>query len=114
VYAIAGPSGAGAASAVAQAGKAGEVAVYSYDSTPDVVAALKAGQITALLAQPAADIGAQAVRSVVEYLKDAESDGPVPKATEADLQLPLMVLTADNVDSPEAAGYLTRSTCDEE
>lgn len=111
VYAISGPAGAGAAAAVAQAGKQGQVRVYSYDATPDIVAALKQGSITALLAQPAELMGAESVKSLVTFLRTGRS-GAVTKASNADVALPLKVLTKDNVDSPDSAGYLYRATCD--
>jgi len=112
VYAATGPEGGGAAAAVRQAGKQGQVQVYSYDATPDVVAALKQGTITALFAQSPALQAAKSVEVLVDYLKSRSGDGPVEKASEAQVAIPTKILTKENVDSPEAADYLYKATCD--
>jgi ribose transport system substrate-binding protein len=110
VYASSGPEGDGAAAAVQQAGKAGQVKVYTFDATPAVVAAVKSGAITAASAQSPTQIGAKSVDNIVDYLKGHPQGGPVAP-TQQDL-IPTMTLTKDNIDSPEAAGYLYKTGCD--
>jgi ribose transport system substrate-binding protein len=110
VYASSGPEGDGAAAAVQQAGKAGEVKVYTFDATPAVVDGLKSGSITAASAQNATQIGVQSVDSLVSYLKDNPDGGAVPQIDQ-DL-IKTTILTKDNVDSPESADYLYKATCD--
>src|SRR4051794_35625008 len=111
VYAISGPEGEGAAAAVKQAGKQGKIKVYAYDATPGEVEALKAGDITALISQPAGNEGSQSVKHLVNFLK-TYSGGPVKQETPLAQDLPLMVLTKDNVDSPDAQPYLYKAKCD--
>jgi ribose transport system substrate-binding protein len=112
VYASTGPEGEGAAAAVAQAGKQGQIQVYSFDATPAVVAALRAGTITALSAQSPNLISAKAVENLVDYIKTHPNGGPVQPAAEADVKIPTKILTKDNVDAPESADYLYQPTCD--
>jgi ribose transport system substrate-binding protein len=111
VYASSGPEGAGAAAAVQGAGKAGQIKVYTFDATPAVVAALRSGAITAASAQSPTQIGAKSVDSLVDAIKANGKGGPVQPKADQQL-LPTMILTKDNVDSPEAAGYLYKATCD--
>lgn len=111
VYAATGPEGGGAAAAIQQAGKQGQVKLYSYDATPDVVAALKAGTITALLAQSPALQAAGSVQSLVDYLRGGTT-GAVKASAKAQQLIPTKILTKDNVDSPDAADYLYKPTCD--
>ncbi|TQL48846.1 monosaccharide ABC transporter substrate-binding protein (CUT2 family) [Homoserinimonas aerilata] len=111
IYASTGPEGEGAAAAVEEAGMIGKVKVYAYDATPSEVEALRNGTITALLAQPAGLIGAEGVNSALKYLADNADGGPVAAQAGADDTLPLAVLTRDNVDDPEKAGYIYAASC---
>jgi ABC-type sugar transport system substrate-binding protein len=111
IYAISGPEGEGAASAVKQAGKSGQIKVYAYDASPGEVEALKNGDIEALISQPAGNEGAESVRQLITYLKQGTS-GPVEVGSPQNIDLPLMVLTKDNVDSAEAQPYLYKTECD--
>ena len=52
IYAITGPEGEGAAAAVQQAGKAGQIKIYSYGANESEVAGLKKGVFAALCSQP--------------------------------------------------------------
>lgn len=113
IYSISGPEGEGVASAVKQAGKQGKIKVYSYDANPAEVTALKAGDITALLAQAPGLEGAQAVSTLVKYLKAHPGGGAVQPAKPLIKLLPLKVLTKANIDDPEVVKYyLYSSTCD--
>jgi ribose transport system substrate-binding protein len=112
IYASTGPEGQGAAAAVAQAHKQGQIKIYSYDAPPALVAALKAGSVEALFAQSPALEGAGAVDALVTYLK-ANSDGKaVTPASPQIVAVPTMILNKDNVDSPEAKQYQPLPTCD--
>ena len=110
IYAVSGPEGEGAAAAVEEAGKSGQIKVYSYDATPAQVEALRAGTITALLAQPSALIGAEAVKAAVAYVSAHPNREPVPAGTDVN-ELALKVLDKDNVDKPESADYIYAATC---
>lgn len=110
VFTVAGPSGAGAAAAVAQAGKTGQVKVFTYDATPEVVQFLKTGAVTAALAQAPARMGATAVRIAIERARQ-KSDGPVARDETKNAAFPLKILTRENVSAPESADYYYHSDC---
>lgn len=111
IIAPAGPEGQGAAAAVQQAGKAGQVKIWAYDATPAEVQALKAGVISVLLAKPAVAIGAEAV----EWLASAIKADPAHKAIAAGAgpktALGVKEITAANVNDPSVQGYLYKGTC---
>lgn len=111
IFTVAGPSGAGAAAAVAQAGKTGQVKVFTYDATPEVVQDLKTGKITAALAQAPARMGAAAVRTAVEAARTRQA-GAVVRDETKNISMPLKILTRDNVGSPESAEFYYYSKCD--
>jgi ribose transport system substrate-binding protein len=112
IYGISGPEGEGIAAAVEEAGKTGRIKVYAYDATPGEVDALRAGTITALLAQPAGLLGSEAVEQLVTYLQQNPDGGPVAGTGETS-DVDLKVLTADNIDDEESAPYLYRLGCDD-
>jgi ABC-type sugar transport system substrate-binding protein len=110
VYAVSGPDGEGAAAAVEEAGKTGKIKVYAYDATPGEVDALKAGTITALLAQPAGLLGSESLKELVSFLKDNPDHKTVPasdKATDLDLK----VVTKDNLDDEDTVPYIYSNSC---
>ncbi|GHF27447.1 sugar ABC transporter substrate-binding protein [Pseudolysinimonas yzui] len=109
VIAATGPDGVGAAAAIEQAGKVGEITLIAFDAVPPEVDALRSGTITALIAQDPFNIGASSVDAIVEYL-EANPDGG---AVEPDGSQPIknVLLTADNVDDPDNANYLYKTSC---
>jgi ribose transport system substrate-binding protein len=113
IYAVSGPEGEGAAAAVQEAGKSGEIKVYAYDATPGEVDALKAGTISALLAQPAGTIGAEGVKAAIEAAKANPDREPLTAQSESVSELPLKVLTVENVGDPAVADYIYSATCSE-
>jgi ribose transport system substrate-binding protein len=108
---VSGPEGEGAAAAVKEAGKQGKIKVFSYDATPGEVAGLRAGTVTGLLTQPAADIGRVAVESVLAALKNHKAGTPIQPMQPHEKALPLKVITAQNVDDPSTQPYLYKSHC---
>lgn len=110
IYSVSGPEGEGAAAAVRQAGKVGKIAVFSYEATPPSVTALKSGAITALLSQAADTFGQNAVSQLATSLSNKPAGGYQPlKQPEQDL--PLMVLTKANIDTPAAQPYQYHTGC---
>jgi ribose transport system substrate-binding protein len=99
VVACDGIAGLGAATAIKSAGKAGDIKLVSFDAGPDLVAALKADVISALMIQKSADIGAMAIDDAVRYLN---GDKSIPPET----LVPYVVGTKDNIDSPDVQQYL--------
>jgi ribose transport system substrate-binding protein len=111
IYATSGPEGEGVAAAVRQAGKAGQVGVFAFDATPAEVAALKAGTITALIAQSPGVLGVRMVNQVSAWRKAHPKKTAVTPGNPNTLFMPLKVLTKDNINSKEAAGYTYSATC---
>jgi len=99
VVACDGIAGLGAATAIKSAGKAGQIKLVTFDAGPDLVAALKAGTISALMIQKSVDIGAMAIDDAVRYLNGDKSIAP-------ETLVPFLVGTADNIDSPDVQKYL--------
>ena len=111
LYAISGPEGEGAAAAVKQAGKSGQIKVYSYGANEAEVVGLKSGLFSALEGQPAYGLGVEGVKNAIAYLKTAKPGAAVPQDSPLVVDVPLKVLTKDNVDDPANVQYLQKSTC---
>ena len=113
VYTVSGPEGEGAVAAVKAAGKSGSILIYSFDAVPALQDALRAGTVKALIAQPPALQGGAAVKKLVEFLdKHKKGEAIQPDASNQDQQIDTMVITKDNIDKPEAQGYLYKATCE--
>lgn len=112
IYSITGPEGEGAAAAVRQAGLAGKIKVYSYGANEAEVVALKTGVINALYGQPSYGLGQEGVKAAIEYLRTAQKGEPVSQLDPVVVNVPLKILTRENVDDPSSAPYLQKSTCD--
>lgn len=111
LYAISGPEGEGAAAAVKQAGKSGQIKVYSYGANEAEVVGLKSGLFSALEGQPAYGLGVEGVKNAIAYLKTAQPNAAVPQDSPLVVDVPLKVLTKDNVDDPANVQFLQKSTC---
>jgi ribose transport system substrate-binding protein len=111
VYAVSGPEGLGALTALRQSGKLGDIRLYTGGGDPDLVAALRAGEISALLANSPYKMGYDSVNQLIEYLKAHPEGGPVEPAKPQDVYEPLMVLTKSNIDSPEAQDFIYKTEC---
>jgi ribose transport system substrate-binding protein len=111
IIAPAGPEGEGAAAAIKQAHKAGQVKIWAYDATPAEVQALQDGVITALLAKPAAAIGAEAVDWLVSAIKANKSHKAMTAGAGPKTALPVKEITKANVSDPATQGYLYKGTC---
>jgi len=112
IYAVSGPEGEGAAAAIQQAGKQGEILLFTYDATPDVVSGLQDGTVTGALAQSPYLMGELGVKAILDYLDTNPEGGPVPAGGIEDTQIPLRILTADNIDDPESQKYVYSTTCE--
>ncbi len=98
VVACDGEAGLGASTAIQDAGLAGKVKLVSFDVSPDLVAALKKGTISALMIQQSFNIGAMAVQYAVRYLNGHYH---IPAQT----RLAYVVGTSGNIDSPAIAKF---------
>lgn len=74
----------GAAAALKAAGRKA-VIVVGFDGSPDVVAAIKAGEIQATVLQPAALISRMAVEQADQHLKSGSSGKPEKQAIDCEL-----------------------------
>jgi ribose transport system substrate-binding protein len=111
IVAVAGPEGQAVAAAIAQNHMAGKITVVAFDAVPAEVAGLKAGDIQLLLAQPAKSIGGDEVKLMVQWLDAHKGQtGPVAPAN-LNLQPPLGVITAANVNSPSMTPFEYSPSC---
>ncbi len=108
IIAATGPDAVGAAAAIQQANKSGEIALIGFDAIPPEVEALKKGTISALIAQAPLEIGAAQVGALVDYL-EAGSKGAV--STKGVEKIGNQLLTKDNVDDPANAKYIYKASC---
>jgi ribose transport system substrate-binding protein len=105
-----GPDGEGVAAAVKAAGLAGKVTVIALDATPGEVSALRAGVISALVAQSPTRLGALQMKTVVDYLKKNPSGKAItPSATK--IGVPQKLLTTANVGAAENKDWIYKTTC---
>jgi ABC-type sugar transport system substrate-binding protein len=112
IYATNGPQAAGVASAIKAAGRDGKVKLFAFDATPEEADALRAGEIEALVAQSPQAIGEMSVKATVDYLKANADGGAVAPEAENWVKTPHKVITKADVDSPEAAEFLYKASCD--
>jgi ribose transport system substrate-binding protein len=92
----------GVATGVKQAG-ATNVKVVGFDAGPDQVTQLQAGDVQALVAQEPYTIGLEGIQQAVAALNGA----PVT----AEIQTPSIVVTQANLNDPEVAKFLYKSSC---
>ncbi len=91
-------NGAGAATAVQQAGR--QASVIAFDAEPEEVTALKLGHIDSLIVQKAYDFGVLAVKNAVAYLNGDHTAIP------AQILETYVIATKANIDSPDVQKYL--------
>ncbi|WP_336626467.1 MULTISPECIES: substrate-binding domain-containing protein [unclassified Microbacterium] len=90
----------GAAQAVKQAGKSGDIALICVDADKEQVDLLAAGDVDALTIQQAAEMGRQSVTRLVEYIRNGtESD---------DVLLAHVLATQENMNEPEIEALFYR------
>ncbi len=111
VYAVSGPEAQGAIAAVQQRGDSGKVKVYAFDGTPQEVTAIKQGTLTATIAQAPLAQGADAVASVVAYLRSHKGSTAAVPAKGESVNVPGLVLTKANVSSSTSKSYEYVTTC---
>jgi ribose transport system substrate-binding protein len=103
IFALSTDQSEGANNAVKAAGKAGAVKLVGFDAGPTQVEQLRAGIVQALIAQQPAQIGADGVQQAAAAVRG----GTVQKQIGTDSA----TITAQNVDQPDIAKYLYRTTC---
>lgn len=101
--------GQGAASAIAAAGKQADIDLIGYDADPAAVTALKEGKYTGLISQSPDYMGYEAVQTIGKIMSGDLDQSDV----EYQVYSPVMYITAENVDSDEAAPYRYTGECAE-
>ncbi len=96
-------SAQGAAAAVKNANLQGVVKVASFDAPEQAIDDLRNGVVDIVIAQQPALIGATAVQFAVDALQGNED------AIEPKVATPFVIITRDNVDSPEAQAAIYKS-----
>lgn len=84
--------------ALRQAGLAGKIKFVGFDASAPLVEALRKGEIDALVVQNPEKMGEVGVRQVVKKLKG--------EATEKQVDTGAVLVTKDNMDTPEVKGLL--------
>lgn len=87
----------GAAQAVKQAGKTGEIQVLCADGNPDQINALKAGEVAALFIQKPKQMGATVIEQMADYLETGND--------QEDVAMDVVTVNTDNVDDPATQEY---------
>ncbi|GAB2748497.1 sugar-binding protein [Salinifilum aidingensis] len=98
IYAGNEPSVLGAAEAVRQAGRAGDIEIIGWDTSQEQIASLREGVISGLIAQNPFEMGRSAVRAAVD-----KAHGRTPSR---DTDTGSTVITRGNVDAPEVQRLL--------
>jgi len=104
IYAANEPGVLGAAEAVRQAGKAGEIVIVGWDTAPDEIAAVEEGVVTALVAQNPFRMGYDGVNAAVQGIRR----GTPPEGGDTGSVL----VTQDNLNDDEIQAVLN-PTCDD-
>ncbi|SDS09961.1 monosaccharide ABC transporter substrate-binding protein, CUT2 family [Nocardioides scoriae] len=105
VFGVNGNSATGAANAVDNGGKKGEITVAGYDAEPATVEELKAGNIAILVVQDFATEGKLGVRYAAAALSGDEGE------IEKQVALKNVIATTDNADDLEISRYFYVDKC---
>ena len=97
----------GVITALAEAGKTGEVVVLAPDALPNEVDWLRNGEAYGLLAEKPYQVAYQAVYAALENLAGTREPVEEPQA----LEDAFVLMTADNIDDPEVALYFNTDEC---
>jgi ribose transport system substrate-binding protein len=100
-------SAEGAATAIKEAGKSGQIKVVGFDAGPQQVKDLRDSVVDVLIAQHPYDIGYTATKMAVEYLTGEQ------KSPEKVITTGYTVVTRDNVDQDDVKRYLYVGDCSE-
>jgi len=104
IYAANEPGVLGAAEAVRQSGKTGEITIVGWDTAPDEIKAVKEDVVTALVAQNPFRMGYDGVNLAVKGVRN-------PDAKLQSIDTGAALITKENVNDPEIQALLNPS-CD--
>jgi ribose transport system substrate-binding protein len=92
------PTAIGMGRAIVQAGKAGKVVAVGFDGNEDLQKFVKDGTLTAIAVQGSYQMGEKGVNAVLDIL--------AKKKVEKTIDTGVVLVTKDNIDSPEAKNVL--------
>ena len=101
----------GAASAVIEAGKQGEIKIAAFDADPQQVQDLKAGVYDVLIAQDPYQMGYDAVMNLAKYVRGEITEEELmatcnDEEVEGVRHFDTMALTRDNIEDPENKKFM--------
>lgn len=102
IFAANEPGVLGAAEAVRQAGKKGEVTIVGWDGNPEEVEALRDGLVSALVVQNPFKMGYEGVNASLDIIRKGEK-------VEGEKDTGVYFVTRENVDDPEVKSVLDPS-----
>ncbi|MEV7527002.1 ABC transporter substrate-binding protein [Agrococcus sediminis] len=105
VFGVNGNSATGAANAVVNAGRSGEIVVAGYDAEPATVEQLRAGNISILVVQDFHQEGRLGVEYAYAALTGDEASIESPRVLEN------IIATTENSDDPEISKYFYIESC---
>ncbi|MDP9478684.1 MAG: substrate-binding domain-containing protein [Actinomycetota bacterium] len=103
IYAANEPGVLGAAEAVRQAGREGDITIVGWDTAPDEIKAVQEGVVTALVAQNPFRMGYDGVNAAVSAIRE----GKTPKGGDTGATL----VTKESLNDPEVQSVL-KPSCD--
>ncbi|GGE04134.1 ribose ABC transporter substrate-binding protein [Aureimonas endophytica] len=107
VYVTHSAAATGAAAAILEAGKRGDIKLVSFDADPQQVNDLRDGVYDALIVQQPYQMGYDAIRTLAGLIRKE-----IPRASvEHDHFLPFVVVTQRNMDDPAVARSFYTTTC---
>ena len=101
IYAANEPSVLGAAEAVRQAGRAGQVKIVGWDTASEEIQGVRDGVISAVVAQNPFRMGYDGVNAAVDKIRHGKSAGGADTGA--------VLITRDNVDAPDVRALLNPS-----
>ena len=101
VYVAVSSIAAGAASAIIEQGKAGDIVLMSYDADPQQVQDLKEGIYGTLIAQDPYQMGWLAVETLAKYLRGEITQDEITQH----VTVGMAALTQDNINDPDLLKY---------
>ncbi len=103
VYTLATNNTQGAVTGIREAGKTGKVKLVGYDTSDPIIKATKEKAVDGLVVQYPLGEGVLGVQSAITLIKG----GTVPR----NQATPFLMVTPENVDSPEAVKYIYKVNC---
>ncbi len=100
-------AGLGAAAAISEANRVGQIKLISFDADPQQVSDLRAGVYDGLVVQEPYGIGYDAVQLLTKVIRGEVAASSIKH----DAQAPLVMATAKNLDDPEVSKYLYNLDC---